>query len=129
MKDTVFFELEFFLLIASSIVMPIGIYVFLLRTRAISRLTVLVFASILVALSGADVFLLKTLSNLAKVTLSLLDDKLFSSELSVALYILPVVFAGIGVNLVSHVLIAHLTNAEQKFDQKQTILKTTSRNA
>ena len=129
MKDTVFFELEFFLLIASSIVMPIGIYVFLLRTRAISRLTVLVFASILVALSGADAFLLKTLSNLAKVTLSLLDDKLFSSELSVALYILPVVFAGIGVNLVSHVLIAHLTNAEQKFDQKQTILKTTSRNA
>lgn len=129
MKDTVFFELEFFLLIASSIVMPIGIYVFLLRTRAIFRLTVLVFASILVALSGADVFLLKTLSNLAKVTLSLLDDKLFSSELSVALYILPVVFAGIGVNLVSHVLIAHLTEAEQKFDQEQAILKTTPRNA
>ena len=129
MKDTVFFELEFFLLIASSIVIPIGIYVFLLRTRAISRLTVLVFASILVALSGVDVFLLKTLSRLAKVTLSLLDDKLFSSELSVALYILPVLFAGIGVNLLSHVLIAHLTDAEQKFDQKQAILKTTSRNA
>jgi hypothetical protein len=43
---------------------------------------------------------------------------IFSSELSMALYLLPAVFAGIGVNLLSHVLIGHLNEAEQKFDQE-----------
>ncbi|MNY42955.1 hypothetical protein D3C86_1778840 [compost metagenome] len=54
----------------------------------------------------------------AKNTPSLADDAVFISELSIALYILPVVFGGIGVNLISHVLLRHLTEAEKRFDRE-----------
>ena len=118
MNDTVFFNFQFISLVATSVFIPVGIYYFLLKKQAISRLTVLMFASILIALSGVDVFLLQSLAQAAKTTLSILDDKWFSSELSIALYLFPALFAGVGVNLVSHVLIDHLVIAERKFIQK-----------
>ena len=53
---------------------------------------------------------------LAAKTASIVDDAVFLSEVGVALYVLPVLFGGIGVNLVSHVLVRHLTQAERRFD-------------
>jgi hypothetical protein len=123
MKSHVFFEIEFIFLIGSSVLLPAGIYAFLLLTKSISRWTVLFLAVTLIALSGADVFLLQTLAEQAKTTTSLFDDKLFSSELSVALYLLPAVFAGIGVNLISHVLTRHLEDAEELFERQQARVK------
>ena len=38
---------------------------------------------------------------------------------ALGLYLLPALFAGIGINLVSHVLIHHLVSAERRFDQNQ----------
>lgn len=76
------------------------------------------FGVLLILLSGVDFVLLHYLQVLARHTSSLLDDELFGSALSVALYLLPVVFAGIGTNVVSHVLIQHLAEAEEKYDQK-----------
>lgn len=119
MKASIFFEIEFILLVASSVFLPIGIYVFLLLKRAISRWTVLLLAIVLITLSGADVFLLQALAEQARTTTSQFDDKLFSSELSVALYLLPAVFAGVGVNLISHVLTRHLEDAEERFDRQR----------
>jgi hypothetical protein len=55
----------------------------------------------------------------AKASLSTVDDRIFSSELSIALYIIPAAFAGIAVNLVSNILSKHLDEAELRF-QKQT---------
>lgn len=118
MKTTAFLELDFLLLLVSSLVAPIAIYAFLFKRRAIARTTVLVFASLLILLSGVDVFLLKVLAQVGKASLGSLQGKLFSSELSVALYVLPAVFAGVGINLISHVLIDHLVKAEQKFDRE-----------
>ncbi|MNV98981.1 hypothetical protein D3C71_1942950 [compost metagenome] len=69
-------------------------------------------------ISGVDVYLLQSLAAVAKNTPSLADDAVFISELSIALYILPVVFGGIGVNLISHVLLRHLTEAEKRFDRE-----------
>ena len=34
--------------------------------------------------------------------------------------VLPVVFGGIGVNLISHVLLRHLTEAEGRFDREHS---------
>ena len=48
----------------------------------------------------------------------LLDDRLFNGEQSVALYLFPAVLAGIGVNLVSHVLIGHPGKAERRFQRE-----------
>ena len=45
-------------------------------------------------------YLLQSLAAVAKNTPSLADDAVFISELSIALYVLPVVFGGIGVNLI-----------------------------
>lgn len=118
MRESVFFEFEFVLLVASSFVVPIGIYIYLLRKKAISRRSILAYSMLLIALSVLDIFLLQSLAESAKLTLSPLDDKLFSSGLSIALYILPVIFAGIAINLVSHILNKHLDEAEQQFKQQ-----------
>ena len=117
MSLSVFVELRFWVLVAFSVVLPAGIYGLLLRTRAISRMAVLGFGIALVLISGVDVYLLQSLAAVAKNTPSLADDAVFISELSIALYILPVVFGGIGVNLISHVLLRHLTEAEKRFDR------------
>lgn len=116
MKTTLFLELDFILLLLASLGAPVAIYAFLFKRRAIARATVLVFACLLIALSGVDVFLLQTLSRLGKDALDSPEGWLFSSELSVALYVLPALFAGVGINLISHVLIDHLVKAEHRFD-------------
>ena len=119
MNNSVFAVIEFWLLVVFSFVLPVGIYATMLVKKAISRRTVLLFGVILVVLAGVDVFLLQTLSVLAKNSLSLLDDFFFASELSVALYLLPAMFAGVGVNIISHVLISHLWSAERQFKSEQ----------
>jgi hypothetical protein len=115
---SVFTELRFWLLIVFSVVVPIGIYGFLLRTKKISRGAVLVFGVLLILIAGIDVYLLQALTVRARVTPSLLDDVIFVRELSVALYLLPALFGGVGVNLVSHVVAAHLALAERRFERE-----------
>jgi hypothetical protein len=116
----VFVEVRFWLLVVFSLVLPAGIYGVLMRSRSISSRAVLVFGIALVLISGIDVYLLQSLSSLAKTSPSLADDALFVSELSIALYVLPVVFGGIGVNLISHVLLRHLTEAEKRFEREHS---------
>jgi len=96
--------------------LPAGIYATLLIKRSISQWTVLVLALVLIALSGIDFVLLQKLAEKAKLSSSAFDDRMFVTELSMALYLLPAVFAGIGVNLVSHVVIRHLNLAESRFE-------------
>ena len=119
MQSSVFIELRFWLLMVLSIVAPIAIYYGLLVSRSVSPRTVLALGLLLTLLSGVDVYLLQTLSHLAQQTASLADDAVFLSELSVALCVLPVLFGGVGVNLVSHVLVRHLGSAERRFDEAQ----------
>ncbi len=116
---TAIYEIEFFLLIFTSLLLPTGIYATLLVKRSISQWTVLALALVLIGLSGVDLVLLQKLAEKAKLSLSTFDDRLFVTELSIALYLLPAVFAGIGVNLVSHVLIRHLNRAEKRFEQDE----------
>jgi len=118
MHATIFTELRFWLLIVFSIVVPTWIYVALLRKRAISRATVLVFGLVLIAISGLDVYLLQSLANAAGTSPSLQDDKIFRSEVSLALYLFPVMFGGIGINIVSHILVSHLLDAEARFKRE-----------
>lgn len=117
MSNSVFVETEFFLLVAFSLVLPVCLYGYMMWKQAISRKTVLAFSIVLLTISGLNVFLLRTLAVAAKTSLSLLDDKIFLSEITVALYLLPAIFAGIGINMLSHILISHLTEAEKKFEK------------
>ena len=120
MSLSVFLELRFWLLVGFSLVLPVGIYALLLVTRSISRWAVLSFGVALVLIAGVDVYLLQSIAAQAKSTPPLADDAWFSSELTIALYLLPVVFGGIDVNLISHVLLRHLTEAEGRFDREHS---------
>ena len=115
MNTTIFTEVELWFLIVFSFVLPVWIYWLLLSKRTIAQTTVLLLGVALVAIAGVDVYLLQALKSMAKLSPSLIRDALFVSEVSVALYLLPAMFGGIGINLVSHVLINHLQDAEKRF--------------
>ncbi|MDR3391556.1 MAG: hypothetical protein P4L77_07440 [Sulfuriferula sp.] len=114
------FWIELFLVILFSFLIPGAIYVAMVVKHSISRKTVLLLGLALIGLAGIDAVLLQHLANEAAHTSTIWDDRLFASELSVALYLLPLVSAGIGVNIVSHLLITHLAEAERNFDRAQT---------
>ena len=118
LSKSVFLEKEFILLVAFSLLFPAAIYGAMWLRCAISRGTVLFFGFVLIVLSGVDIYLLQILSNMAKLSSSAFDDKIFSSEISVALYLLPAIFAGTGINVISHILINHLIEAETRFEKK-----------
>ena len=119
MSGSMFLEGEFFLLVVSSMLLPSVIYGLLFFRPSISRVTVFILAEALILLSGVDIYLLQSLSAQVKATPSLVDDRVFASELSIALYLLPAVFAGVAVNLISHLLIDHLKYAEQRFERER----------
>ena len=114
---TVFSEFRFWALVVFSLFVPPAFYWTLLVKRAIARSTVLLFGVLFIAIAGLDVYLLRHLEAAARLTPSLADDAIFASEVSLALYLLPALFGGTGINLVSHVLIEHLTAAEREYEQ------------
>lgn len=117
MINSAFAEIEFSLLIVFSIILPVSIYSYMMWKKAISRKTVLFFGISLIAIAGVSIYLLQRLNVIAKTSISMLDDRIFASEISIALYLLPLLFAGIGVNLISEILIRHLNDAERQYDQ------------
>ena len=119
--QSVFIELKFWLLIVLTFGTPVLIYGVLLRRRAIGRMHVLMLGLALVLIAGIDAFLLQALKKLALQTPTLIDDVIFASELSLALYALPLLYAGVGVNVVSHVLIEHLQLAEREADREAAL--------
>lgn len=118
LHSSVFTQWAFWLLVVFSLVLPVGIYGALWCKRAISPNTVLFFGCMLVVVAGVDVYLLQILATAARRTPSLADDAVFTSELYTALYLLPAMFGGIGVNMASHVLIRHLFEAENRFKRE-----------
>jgi hypothetical protein len=119
MRESVFFEFEFISLVAFSLILPTGVYFFMMWKQTISRKTVLVLGLVMMLIAGVDVFLLQRLKALAQASPSMIDDLFFGSELSLTLYLLPALFAGLGVNMISHVLIQHLVDAERRFDRER----------
>ncbi|HTN93369.1 MAG TPA: hypothetical protein VMJ33_02190 [Gallionella sp.] len=118
MNNTAFAEMEFFLLLIFSLILPASIYAYMMWKKAISRKSVLGFGLLLIAIAGICVYLLQRLNVIAKTSPSSFDDRIFASEISIALYFLPLLFAGVGVNLISDILIRHLNDAERKYDQE-----------
>ena len=49
----------------------------------------------------------------------LLDDVVFKSEFSAALYLLPLLSGAVGANLISHVLVQHLEEAEKRHERER----------
>lgn len=115
MNQSVFVELEFWLLVVFSIVVPTGIVWLSLNIRKVSRNHVLAVGLLMVAIAGVDIYLLQALQRRSRETPSTADDVIFDSEITVGLYVLPALLAGIGVNVASHVIIQHLSDAQRQF--------------
>lgn len=116
MNDVRFWAV-FMLLILFSFLIPGVIYAVMIIKRSISRRTVFALGLALILVAGIDAVLLQHLAIKAAQTPAIWDDRLLTSELSIALYLLPLVSAGIGINIVSHLLITHLLEAERNFDR------------
>ena len=121
MKQSVFVEVEFWLLVVFSILMPTAIIWISLTIRKVSRNHVLAVGLLLVAIAGVDIYLLQALQRRSRETPSTADDAIFDSEITVGLYVLPALLAGIGVNVVSHVIIQHLSDAQRRFIGQRAI--------
>jgi hypothetical protein len=115
MNQSVFVEFEFWLLVVFSVVMPVAIIWMCLTIRKVSRHHVLAVGLLLVTIAGIDIYLLQALKRRARETPSTADDVIFDSEITVGLYVLPALLAGIGVNIASHVVIQHLSDAQRRF--------------
>jgi hypothetical protein len=108
MPSSVWIEAQFWALVLCSMLLPLAIIVHLIRAVAIRRYVLMGFALALLALACADFILLGHVASLAYRTPDLLDDRLFLSEASAAFYILPLLCAGVGINLLSFVITQHL---------------------
>ncbi|MFH0129098.1 hypothetical protein ACGLHS_02755 [Variovorax sp. VaC1] len=116
---TIFTQLRFWVLVLCSLVLPAAIFVTLFVRREFSKASVLAFGLLLILLAGVDIFLLRALAIAAQATPSLADDIVFSSELSIALYIIPAALGTFGLNMVSHVLMHYLKQKEARFEAHQ----------
>ncbi len=117
---SVFEEARFWVMVAISVVLPFGIYAVLIVKQAISRKTVLAMGFSLVAIAAVNVYFLQRLASTTSATPSLAGDFLLVSEVRVALYLLPAMFAGLGINVISHVLTTHLNAAERRFRERHS---------
>jgi hypothetical protein len=115
MSQSVFVEFEFWLLVMFSVVFPAAIIWVCLTIRKVSRNHVLALGLLLVAIAGVDIYLLQALKRRSQETPSTADDLVFNSEITVGLYVLPALLAGIGVNITSYVIIQHLSDAQRRF--------------
>jgi|SRR5271156_1348804 hypothetical protein len=117
MNQSVFVEFEFWLLVMFSVVMPALIIWMCLAIRRVSRHYVLAVGLLLVAVAGIDIYLLQALKRRSRETPSTADNVIFDSEITVGLYVLPALLAGIGVNIASHIVIQHLSDAQRRFER------------
>ncbi|HYP84487.1 MAG TPA: hypothetical protein VES41_14085 [Variovorax sp.] len=116
LTGSVFVEMRFWALIFMTVVVPLALYLLLRHRRAVSRVTVLMLGLALVAIAAVDVWLLHGLQNAAVHNASKLDDFL-DSEVTVGLYLIPALFGGVGIDLVSTIIRQHLLHMERRHRQ------------
>ena len=112
MGQAIYLEYEFWALLIFTIIIPSVIFIWMMMKREFSRISLVSIGLFLVVIAGLDAILLRMLSVKAKITPGIVDDQIFVSEISIALYIIPLILAGVGVNLASHVLCNHIEIAE-----------------
>lgn len=86
-------------MVASSVILPLECMACRCSSAPFRRALPLALGFALVAIAGLDVYFLQILASEARLTRSLADDAVFVPEVSLALYLIPVMFGGIGVNV------------------------------
>ena len=112
MGKPIYLEYEFWALLICTIIVPSAVFIWMMMKRKFSQISIVAIGVLLVVIAGMDAIFLRILSAKAKISPGILDDQIFVSEISIALYIIPLILAGVGVNLASHVLCNHLEITE-----------------
>ena len=112
MPDSAFLRVQFWAMVLFSIVVPCAIFIIVIHKQKLARAHVLCCGLCLVLLAGGNLILLQQLLVIAKQTTDLMDDLFFASEYSLALYVLPLVSAALGTDLLSHVITSRLVILE-----------------
>lgn len=118
MESSVFVEFNFWLLVFLSVVVPVCIYLLQRRKTDLSPLHVFTFGLILTGIAGLDVYVLQALASASRLTPSLVDNAVFNSAVSLSLYVLPVLFGGVGINLISTVLSGRLLDVGERGERQ-----------
>ncbi|MCI0475722.1 MAG: hypothetical protein L0Y55_05705 [Anaerolineales bacterium] len=114
MANSAFLTIEFWTLVIISFALPCLIFFKFIHKRRRRHAHILSFALLLILLAGVDVLLLQQLENVARTTSSLMDDSIFLSGYSLALYILPLVLGTLGSDLLAHVIKAYIIIEHEK---------------
>ncbi|MEJ8853110.1 hypothetical protein WKW79_00930 [Variovorax robiniae] len=114
MTGSVFVELRFWVAVIVSFVVPLCLYLSLRKRRAISPASVFWLGVTLIVIAAADVCMLHGLQMATSKSTSRFDN-FFDSELAVGFYLIPALFGGIGIDLVSSVFRRHLEAAEHRY--------------
>jgi len=116
-SPTAFAQFLFWVLVSIAIGIPVSLFLVQLAGRQFARSTMLVFGVLLTAFAGMDLFHLRALSIEALQTPCLADDLMFSSALSIALYVLPAVLGAWGANAASHAFVRCFRPQEGHFEE------------
>ena len=108
LTETLLVRFEFWGLVIAAIALPLIVLMALLKSKTIARARLIGCAAFLILLGALDIGLLRSVMVLARSTPGFVDDAVFLSEYSAALYILPYLSAGVGVNLLTHAITHHL---------------------
>lgn len=100
-------------LIFFGVIPSFAIYLLLYLKKSTSPLVVFLCGIGLIFVSVVTLFKLGDISEMARVYLNPTGYKQVMTESRLALYVLPFLSAGVGSNLISHVLLQHLRRTEQ----------------
>lgn len=110
--------MDFWVMGITSLILPIGIYFYLFQKKMMSETVIVLFGFALIGIAGLDLFLLQLVSSEIRLLPVRVNSVVFLSELSVARYFFPAVFGGLGLNIISHMLTAHLIKAKKRFNEE-----------
>jgi len=97
-------EIEVWLLLISCLLPVLFLLVHLVNRKPVNRIWLFFWGIVFVLLGGINIVVLRRLGDIAMKSQHAWDDVLFGPTYSIAFYVLPLLCAGIGVNLITEVI-------------------------
>jgi hypothetical protein len=97
-------DLEVWLLLISCLLPVLFLLIHLVNRKPISRLWLFFWGVVFVLLGGINIVVLRRLGEIVMQSQHTWDDVLFGPTYSIAFYVLPLLCAGVGINLITEVI-------------------------
>ncbi len=97
-------EVEVWLLLISCLLPVFFLLIHLVNRKPMSRLWLFFWGIVFILLGGINIVVLRRLGDIVMKSRQTWDDVVFGPTYSIAFYVLPLVCAGIGVNLITEVI-------------------------